>query len=1530
MALLEGKAVSAHRGKITNHRVAAAEVAWIHVAESDLYGLVANLLPYRRHNDPIRSTMACNMLRQALTLKQAVAPSVKTGFESVVAGFSPKTQDGTALAYGTELWVGYLPWYGWNFEDALVISESAAQQLTSEHPQRETIILHRSLIDHRIALEMLELESADWASLGIERAHYDDSGILRWGQKVTAETLLVLEPAPKIRGGGSPRQAVMRHRPSRVKGGQVTSLLLVDQQVGEITRGLVEITFEGGDLRPATLGDKLANRHGHKGVISRILPDADMPYIKMTAEDAADQEVGCPCGERVAHQHLQMLINPLSVVSRRNLGQFQEMAEREGREDRLACFDPSSGPAEGRTPLPSPVLVGRQYILKLNQNAADKLNARSREPDSYSAFVEQPLRGRRLRGGQRVGEMETWALMAHAAPALLREMMTLKSDNPKARALAHQQLAAGNEVSLESAQLPEALRTFAAYSYGLGLKLTLRDKKGESHDPLRLDCQSEEVARLDVGALEPKRFLDRISKGEVSTSVITAPANLKYRYHPEGLESEAIFGPVESFTCACGQYKRQRKIPTGARACEVCGTPLLPNYHRRLRMGHIVLAKPVVNPYLLLGLRDSVPFISLLKERFGLSPAAMMAMSAGRFNLRFSGWEMALTFIDKVTNVSSAVRTALESKTGKAIAVEPPATTGVKVGDALPEATRAELEQLKSELTYSPISPTPAELIAGKQGELGEEEGYRKFGSWLNQVLNEAGIDALDLVIQLLRSEKETSSLVLSLIPVIPPDLRRRISLPNGYSRAHDVTELYKGVLRANEPLKKAASSEISQSLTSQRHQALQRAVAQLMCNHRLPNPRDRAVDWYSPGWPKRVRDSMGSFLEGKQGILVGHLLGKRVDYSARAVITLDPSLPMDKCRLPFLLAVRLIEPLLLAELHKLGKGEPPAQRIAAALEGTQQAREEVMEIANALLRNRPVLLNRQPTLHRLGLLAFYAQVGEGDVIAIPAQVTAGFNADFDGDQMAVYWPITKEARAEVKKLLPSRNLWHPANGRFAPSLAQDLALGGYLLCHVNKGALARTFETGQADQDMATLADEFVPEAFAIATRSGFSFGLGDLRELSQGIEGESGEMAAAVDALGKDHPIRRLLDSRARGDASTLMELAGGEQPTQPGFNLTTGFADAALLQRCVSGRRNLVDTKLGTAEGGWLTKVLVHGAQRFGIVEVDCGSRKGLAVSSRQRVWLFLGDIRRGTAVEALKRHCGREDTPINGLLWDEDGSGKTFRIEELEEPLSLTGQLEEQLAAHPAPVPPRLVAVRIERPLEDTPETGRDQLFRRLYGRVLAAAIPELQIIAGAWLDRPEADRIAVWLNEDPKREVQVRSPLGCQESKGLCAACHGLPPWLGRAREAWTLADLPPQSSPVGIIAAQAIGEPGTQMALRKKHLVGGEEVEEVSLTGIRSVMALLAAIQKKARLTDEEVRDTFDFLYRADGLDIAPIHFETVVRGMRLPVSWLGRLAHATGESFQKEMAQAAWQGESDPLQGLKERALVGAHVLGG
>ena len=1503
--LLKENYVHAHRGVNKLVTVPAREVGFIHASEDGMYSLAANLIPYRKHNDAVRGVMACGMIGQALPLKGGCAPKVKTGYESRIPEayqfpYGSTTEDGE-MAFGREILVGYLPWKGWNFEDAFVISTAAAEKLTDIQKKTIPIKLRRSLDGQAISFKKKKKE----LSGEIDLNRYGTAGVIKNDLKVSAKEQLVLEPGGSRRRGRKGEETTfLSHKVPKNAGGNVTSIKMSQGN------GPAFLQFVITNYREAKIGDKLANRHGHKGVISKIYKNHEMPYF-LIAKGGNGAET-CACGETRVHRHLEMLINPLSVISRMNLGQLYETLETRSEEmkhlpEKVTCYDPAYDLNNYRRTIKNPILVGEQYIMKLNHNAVDKVHARSHIPTAYSAFVNQALKGKRFEGGQRLGEMEVWALMAHNASNIMQEMLTLKSDNPEGRKNLFQSILNGNEkITISDARLPDALKTLVALCYGIGILMTLSKKDGTTAKLFEEQYSPEEIASMKLSLLDSEQFKNRVSQGEINTFITSGKDHKpRFKYHPQGLESEQVFGPVKSYTCACGKYSRYvdaiGKLPH--MVCEDCNTSLLPSDQRRLRMGHIKLALPVPNPF----------FLSLageeLRDVLGVNPMECKLVFEDKPIIKFEGkdkWKDVHRFLTLAFSSSEQFKDAIDRK----------------IGGPIEEESLSNSETLKARIT--------------------KNMKLEKLEEMIMEVVQENCISGIDLITDMLKAKEETRHLCLDFLPVIPPELRRPFKIKDVMYKRNDLNVLYKAVLSKNTDLVEMISNDRDENDNNKKkymklRKDLQIAVSRLFCNHRLQG-RNKRYDLEAPGRP--VVYSLSSYIEGKEGLIVGNLLGKRVDYSGRAVIVPDPNLSLDECRIPFKLALKLFRPQLMAEMGVSAEKDKDSL-LDRALAGDSKVVDELKPKLEAIISKHNILLNRQPTLHRLGLLGFKPMLGDDAVIATPPLITEGYNADYDGDTMAVYLPLTIEAKQEIPRLFPSHHICHPANGRYTLSIAQDLALGGYLNNGNTKKEIVKEFETYIQDSELLDKIETFKKEAFEKATHEGVSFSICDFKEIADTCKTGNGNSKQVEDAItSSSNVFKDVILSGARGDWDTMVYLLG-KVYDRKGSNLTQGLTIGEQFDQAFSGRRNLVDTQLGTAEGGSLTKNMVSLAQHLWISEEDCGVSDGIPVSKEEEFWLLVDEI----PGDMIKKEIGSiNGSEVTQLLWDEKGYMKS---DDFYTDVANKSDLEQMYKEHPERIPRRLIGVRIKRKIAEKDEDVKKLLYLRLYGRILAEDFNGFK--KGACLGNKSVKEIADKIVKNGSA-VYVRNPLSCESKTGICRYCYGLPWNRGRYLD-WGIADLVSIDTRIGMIAAQAVGEPGTQMALRKKHIPRMTDQDDsnrsVEINEVKKYFQSNSPLLvEKVQVSYAQHRDTVDLLYRVSDKMLATIHFEVLLKGMLSTLNnkkdgnagWISSAAHPDRHLKNKQgkilegdtlhvLAVSAFHNISDSLDDLKGRALIGASL---
>ena len=970
--------------------------------------------------------------------------------------------------------------------------------------------------------------------------------------------------------------------------------------------------------------------------------------------------------------------------------------------------------------------------------------------------------------------------------------------------------------------------------------------------------QSFDQIRIQIASPERIRSW---SYGEIKK-----PETINYRtFKPErdGLFCARIFGPIKDYECLCGKYKRMKYRGI---ICEKCGVEVTLSKVRRERMGHIELASPVAHIW----------FLKSLPSRIGLL------------------LDMTLKDLERILYFENYV-------------VIEPGLTPLKLHSLLNEE-----EYLNAQDEYGEDAFTAsigAEALRIMLSALDLDEEKKRCREDLRDTNSEAKrkklVKRLKLIDAFLASQSRPEWMILEVIPVIPPELRPLVPLDGGRFATSDLNDLYRRVINRNNRLKRLIELKAPDIIVRNEKRMLQEAVDALFDNGR----RGRVIT----GANKRPLKSLSDMLKGKQGRFRQNLLGKRVDYSGRSVIVVGPELKLHQCGLPKKMALELFKPFIYAKLELYGL----ASTIKAAKRMVEKERPEVWDILEEVIREHPVMLNRAPTLHRLGIQAFEPVLVEGKAIQLHPLVCTAFNADFDGDQMAVHVPLSLEAQLEARVLMMStNNILSPANGKPIIVPSQDIVLGLYYLSLETpefrvaakeleeKRALIRAAEKkggkdlseaekaalehrphvfgdlGEVEQALAAgsitlhtavmarvpaptaenakrqetvlttagrmmmgallprdprtpyalvnrqltkksisdvmdavyrhcgqkesviFADRLMALGFRQAAKAGISFGKDDMvipdekegliartkaevKEFEQqyldGLITAGERYNKVVDAwsrctdevagammkeisrqeVGKPiNSVWMMSHSGARGSPAQMRQLAGmrglmakpsGEIIEQPIIaNFKEGLSVLEYFNSPHGARKGLADTALKTANSGYLTRRLVDVAQDCIIVEVDCGTERGITVRAVM------------------------------------DGGEVVSSLSE------------------------RILGRTVQRDIFD-PTSG------------------ELLYPRNTLIQEPEAERI----EKAGVEEVYIRSVLTCDARSGVCGHCYGrdlargTPVNIGEA---------------VGVIAAQSIGEPGTQLTMRTFHIGGaatrGAEQSAVEATGDGTVVVL--------------------------------------------------------------------------------------------
>ena len=932
---------------------------------------------------------------------------------------------------------------------------------------------------------------------------------------------------------------------------------------------------------------------------------------------------------------------------------------------------------------------------------------------------------------------------------------------------------------------------------------------------LKSQSQSDEFDSIKIGLASPE-MIRAWSFGEVKK-----PETINYRtFKPErdGLFCAKIFGPVKDYECLCGKYKRLKHRGV---ICEKCGVEVALSKVRRDRMGHIELASPVAHIW----------FLKSLPSRIGLL------------------LDMTLRDIERILYFESFV-------------VTDPGMTTLEKGQLLTDEQYYEaMEEFSDEFD----AKMGAEAVQALMKDLNVDEEVARLREEIPATNSETKLKKLSKRLKLLEAFNASGNkpewMVMTVLPVLPPDLRPLVPLDGGRFATSDLNDLYRRVINRNNRLKRLLDLNAPDIIVRNEKRMLQEAVDALLDNGR----RGRAIT----GSNKRPLKSLADMIKGKQGRFRQNLLGKRVDYSGRSVIVVGPTLRLHQCGLPKKMALELFKPFIFGKLERRGL----ATTIKAAKKMVERETAEVWDILADVIREHPVLLNRAPTLHRLGIQAFEPVLIEGKAIQLHPLVCAAYNADFDGDQMAVHVPLTLEAQLEARTLMMStNNILAPANGEPIIVPSQDVVLGLYYMTRSRVNAkgegmtfsdakeVQRAYETGHAhlqarikvritdvysneegervretaivdttvgrvllfnivpeglrfsmvNQKMAKkqislilnacyrdvglketviFADQLMYTGYKYSTRSGSSIGVNDfvipdekatiIDQANTEVEEIEAQFASGLVTQGEKY--NKVIDIWSRANdlvAKAMMEGLStepvinkeGKAEQQESFNSVYVYADSGARGspaqiRQLAGMRGLMARPDGS------------------IIEtpITANFREGLSVS---QYFTSTHGARKGLADTALK-------TANSGYL--------TRRLVDISQDLVVTEHdcgTDQGLTMSPVIEGGDIIA-----PLGD-----------RVLGRVLAADVisettGDLIAAAGTIINERMVDK----LETGGVDEVHVRSPITCETRYGICSQCYGRDLARGHVVNV---------GEAVGVIAAQSIGEPGTQLTMRTFHIGG--------------------------------------------------------------------------------------------------------------
>ena len=1109
-----------------------------------------------------------------------------------------------------------------------------------------------------------------------------------------------------------------------------------------------------------------------------------------------------------------------------------------------------------------------------------------------------------------------------------------------------------------------------------------------------LEATTFEALRIGLATSENIRGW---SYGEVKK-----PETINYRtLKPEkdGLFGEQIFGPSRDWECACGKYKRVRFKGI---ICERCGVEVTKSSVRRERMGHIELAAPVTHIWYFKGVPSRLGYLLDMAPKDlekVIYFAAYMIINVDvdarhrelpelekelRLEIKQLEKERDALLADRMKELEQELA-GLEESGAKADQKRKADDAGKKELASIRknfDDDIAHLERVWDDFRSLKVGDLRAEDAVFQdvqdrygmffEAHMGAEAIRRRLEDFdlageaeklRDEIANGKGqrkiraIKRLKVVSAFLTTGASPASMVLEVVPVIPPELRPMVQLDGGRFATSDLNDLYRRVINRNNRLRRLLDLGAPEIIVNNEKRMLQEAVDALFDNGRRGRP--------VTGTGNRALKSLSDMLKGKQGRFRQNLLGKRVDYSGRSVIVVGPQLKLHQCGLPKLMALELFKPFVIKRLMDLGH----SSNIKNAKRMVERSRPEVWDVLEEIIRERPVLLNRAPTLHRLGIQAFEPQLVEGKAIQLHPLVCAAFNADFDGDQMAVHLPLSVEAQAEARILmLASNNILKPSDGRPVTVPTQDMIIGLHHLTTLKEGVEGegRAFSSvseaimamdqhtldinakvkirienlhlGDAPEGFVqgstaihettlgrALFNELLPAdypwveavadkglisslvndlaerypkvavaetldrvkdaGFYWATRSGVTVALSDVltpkgkKQIIEKYEKLAAKIQSQYDkglisdverrrelvevwsaatkevndemraSFPEDNTINRMVTSGARGNWLQVGNIAGmrglvsnprGEVIARPIISsYREGLSVAEYFIATHGARKGLADTALRTADSGYLTRRLVDVAQDVIIREDDCGTTKGISFP-----------------------------------IVTENAAGEWVRAENVE-----------------------------------------NEVFAR---NLAADAVNEKgTVIAPAGSD--VGDVLINELVAGGVREIMVRSVLTCESLVGVCAACYG------RSLASGIAVDL---GEAVGIIAAQSIGEPGTQLTMRTFHTGGSASADDIT-QGLPRVTELFEARTPKGsspiceangRISIEETDTQYKVTLTPDNGDEPVTH--TVSKRMTLLVE--------DGQSV--ELGQQIHEGLLDPKDVLRVKGVraVQQHLVDG
>lgn len=1098
-----------------NKTFPANQVQYVDTNSNNVLGTAANMIPFVMHNDGARALMGANMQKQAINIINREAPLVDTiadkdtgetyseklGKEQgkpvmssvdgvvtsieknsiVVTGNDGKqyphtyyfyyplnmsfinnelkvkigdkvkkgqllaegwqTQNGK-LALGRNARIGYLPYKGYNYEDGVVISESFAKAMTTEEMDEYEILIPKT---SKGGVGSNILNEAKRYTTDAYLTRLDKDGIIKEGEYVKPGNIVAVTLKPLSTDDSSIVNRIMATdkelkytlKPVAIPGGsyvegKIVRIVKIDNPDTTSAQKIILTLVKN---KPLKQGDKISGRHGNKGTITKILPDEKMPV----AQDG---------------RKLDLLFSPLAVPSRKNLGQIFEVnaglvAEKTGKTFNVDNFDHKEkervlkelediGYKDGKmkvilkeedengniidVPVENPVTVGNMYIMKLKHKVDDKIQARNNTDTSVSMKEYMPSKVLGANSGDRhnpqsMGEMEMRALQGHGAVWNLLESTTIKSDgggDQMKRIAMFKALSTGklDGEDLGGSATPESLKVLCDNLKGLGLnvKPMYNDKEVDSLD--------KPFNSLGIAPLKTDEFIKSIGEDK------------EVFKHTDLYNSRSLYGNDGNSIST-----KNPEIEGGLVDPKIFGEQNTPE--ARNKWGYIKLATPMPNPIFMKN--SSYNVYSL-----------MTGIKKKELDSLFDGKSVVIgdenDVLKKLGNLPDSLKKEYLNEFKESLDI-----LGKKPGDIV------DVKTLDRELTQKGLSvPVKAgsDFLFKKLSQIDAEQGLEEAKQELQNAKSAKNIDAAYKKVRtfenLVKNNMKPTDFMMTCVPVMPMHLRPITLRKEDRSlTSSDLNKLYSNAIQANQNVKNLGtikdSGFVDFSEAGMTPLDTARAVSNIFKSISDLNGQTQGTEART----KKELIGLKSEIGGKEGLVRSKLLSKRLDFSGRSVIGVDPNLKLNEVGIPLDMAKQMYKPFLIKELVSRGY----AKNESSANDMIKKSTPEVKKVVQIIANDRPVLINRQPSLHKYSLQALKPVIKDSEdgsvvrSIHLNPLVVTGFNADFDGDTMAVHVPITDKAKEEAKKLMmPSQNLINPTDGKLIVELRHEMLLGVYQL----------------------------------------------------------------------------------------------------------------------------------------------------------------------------------------------------------------------------------------------------------------------------------------------------------------------------------------------------------------------------------------------------------------------------------------------------------------------------------------------------